>query len=117
MHPETDARVRAALQRQAESGETIEQKIARNAANAANRADDQLPERTLPLHELEVELVTVTLTELHDLIYNAGSTTLRDHGPSLTIDRRQRLARRIADQALTITAGEDYSHRGPDPRA
>lgn len=97
-------------------GLTPEQKIAAAQARAANRADDQLPERMLPDTSPEVDLVTMTLPELHDLIYNATSTTLRESMTHLPMYARQREAERIASQALLIVRGQDYLHQGADPR-
>lgn len=106
---------REAAARSALDGLTLEEKIERGRANAENRAADALPELTLPDAAL-VDLVTLTKHELHDLIYNAASVSMRHSMPSMTKQTRQLNAERIANEALLIVRGQDYEHRGPDPR-
>lgn len=77
------------------------------------REDDLVTEPTLPMPD--VTQFTLTENELHDLIYAAASTQLRQH--TMPISTAQKYAAEIANRGCAHALGSDYRHEGPDPRA
>lgn len=111
MHRDTRRR----LYELAASGESTEERIARLAAAAPAEPVAGL-EQTLPSTDPVVDLATVTMPELHDLVYAAASTYLQSLS-QMTKTKAHTHAERIASMALTITKDHpDYMTRGADPR-
>lgn len=79
----------------------------------ASRAPDRMPERVLPL-AAETDLVTLTLDELHDLVYASASITLKD--APMSVDDARKWSLRCAQRADVIAREHDGLHRGADPR-
>lgn len=73
-----------------------------------------IPEPTLPSNRT-VPLVTLTTDELHDLIYAATSTYLRELS-QMTGDRARRHATRVAERGQQIAYAQGYVGRGEPPR-
>lgn len=97
-------------------GETLDDKIRRATVAAAQRGEALIPEPTLPEPGPVVDLATMTMVELHDLLYSAASTYLQSTVKSMPKRDARLHAERIANQGLLIARGQDYLHRGADPR-
>lgn len=79
----------------------------------ATRAGQQPVEATLPSRE-DVGIVTLTLDELHDLVYAAACQANRTS--TLTLDRARRLARVAAERSRSLAVAHDGYTVGRDPR-
>lgn len=117
MHRDTTDRLR---QVQAE-GLTIDERIARAAADASERqaqrnqaAGHVITAPTLPSNTT-TDLVTVTVDELSDLLYQAVSNVLQRH-TSLTKSTAQGYAARASIEGQQIARAHGWTHRGTDPR-
>lgn len=100
---------------------TVEERIARAAADASERqaqrnaaAGHVITEPTLPSNST-TDLVTVTVDELSDLIYQAASLVLQRH-TSLTKSTAQAYAARASIEGQQIARAQGWVHRGTDPR-
>lgn len=93
---------------------TLEQRL-EELRDAAPVEPHPLPVATLPITG-DIELLTLTLHELHDLTFNAASNHLR-HLHGMKQDKRLHHSGRIAQEAETIARASDYIHTGTDPRA
>lgn len=107
----------AAVQRSRESHESPADKVARNlerhltagSTPAAHAAQPSLPSSD------QVELITLTLDELHDLVYLAASS-VNQGSTTMSKSHAQDLAKRAAMLARSRAARHDGHHRGADPR-
>lgn len=97
--------------------ESLEARLARLAAAAPPEPPEPGVYLAQTIHpaDLEVDLATLTVPELHDLVYAAASTYLQSLS-SMTKTKAHTHAERIASMAEQITAGQDYMTRGRDPR-
>ncbi|VXC21023.1 hypothetical protein [Aeromicrobium sp. 9AM] len=97
-------------------GLTLEERIARAAAAAPAHvpAPHAIEQPSLP-SATTVPLITMTLDELHDLVYAASSTYLQRLS-DMPKAKAQMHAARVAIEAQQIVANLDYIHRGVDPR-
>lgn len=110
------AAIRAAAQTET-AGEKVARILAAKATGAATRTTfthADVIESTLPT--ADVELITLTLDELHDLVY-AAATTANRTTTLLTLEHSRRLAQLAAETARPIARRHDGLHRGADPRA
>lgn len=107
MHPETRARLIA--RRERDDAETLAQQLARITAQHATE------QPSLPDPEPVTTLITCTLNELHDLVYNGAAEYL--HSLSrMPVERAREHATRISDMVVRASSWTDYTHRGRDPR-
>jgi len=102
-------------------GLTLEERIARAAADASDRhatrnaaAGHVITQPTLPSNST-TDLVTLTIDELSDLIYQATSLVLQRH-TSLTKSTAQGYASRASIEGQQIARAQGWVHRGTDPR-
>lgn len=98
--------------------ETLEEKVARNLERVLTRATSaHLRPATQPsLPTAEVDLITLTLDELHDLVYLAASA-INQTSSTMSKAHAQSLAGRAAALARSRASRHDGHHRGADPRA
>ena len=114
MHRETTEAIRAARR----SGETVEEKLARLTERAATGHATTVPaapplQSSLPTDP--TDLVTLTLDELHDLVYLSASS-INQTSTTMSKGHAQDLAKRTAITARARAAAHDGHHRGDDPR-
>lgn len=99
--------------------ESVDEKIARNIARklgVSPVAPSQPLQPSLPSGDGEVDLVTLTLDELHDLVYLSASA-INQTSTRLSKSHAQELASQTAMLARTRATRHDGHHRGSDPRA
>ena len=100
------------------SRETVEQKLTRNLERSLGVTPTREPlavQQSLPIGG-QVELLTITLDELHDLVYLAASS-VNQEASTLSKSHAQDLAARAAMLTRTRATRHDGYHRGSDPRA
>ncbi len=107
----------AAVRRARAAGESLEQKLARNLERSLTHG--HAPTTPVPVQPSlptgEVDLVTLTLDELHDLVYLAASSINRS-STTMSQSHAQDLAKRAAVLARSRAAQHDGHHLGVDPR-
>lgn len=118
MHRDTIDKIRAA----AADPRTLEERIADAAADAAERTANAhaqsghtITQPSLPSNRTTA-LVTVTLDELSDLLYQSVSLVLQ-RNTSLTKSTAQAYASRAAIEGQQIANAQGWVQRGADPRA
>lgn len=112
-----DQVTRAKVKRARASGETVEEKLQRNLERVLTSAPPSAvfaAQPSLPSSD-DVDLVTLTLDELHDLVYLAASA-INQASTTMSKSHAQDLAKRAAVLARSRAARHDGHHRGADPR-
>lgn len=112
-----DQVTRAKVQRARASGETVEEKLQRNLERVLTTAAPPAvftAQPSLPSSD-DVDMVTLTLDELHDLVYLAASA-INQGSTTMSKSHAQDLAKRAAILARSRAAQHDGHHRGADPR-
>lgn len=112
-----DKATQAQVRRARESGETVDDKLQRiltRRLTAAPTAELYAPQPSLPT-DGAVDMITLTLDELHDLVYLATSA-INQGSTTMSKAHAQDLAKRAAMLARARATQHDGHHRGSDPR-
>ena len=112
-----DQVTQAKVRRSRESGETLEEKLQRNLTSSLSAEPTGTlfaAQPSLPSSDA-VDMVTLTLDELHDLVYLAASA-INQGSTTMIKSHAQDLAKRAASLARSRAAQHDGLHRGADPR-
>lgn len=107
----------AAVKRSRATGESPAEKVARNLERhltAGSTPVGHAAQPSLPSSD-HVDLVTLTLDELHDLVYLAASG-INQGSTTMSKSHAQDLAARTATLVRSRAARHDGHHRGADPR-
>lgn len=120
MRTETKEALKAARRR--DDATSLADRIARNATNAADREAARanalyeahaIEQPSLPSNTT-TDLVTMTVDELHDVIYQAVSTSMQR--AKVPARKAQASAARAAITGQQIVRAHGWTHRGEDPR-
>lgn len=116
MRRDTDERIREI---EAE-GLSLQERMDRAAAQAGEQSQRRhaeaghiITEPALPSNRT-TDLVTVTVDELHDLVYTSTSNVLRR--TSMGDGHARQIAARVAIEAQQVSRANGWTTRGADPR-